>query len=313
MQRHIVQTGVWAEVKNKYGTKAVEAGGVIYTLHKIPLLKKYFAYCPRVNPENINFEELIKSLKKNNCVGLTFDVPNIIKGSKEEQKALEIFKSKCTKAVRSEFAKANVLIDLTKTERELFEGMHSKHRYNTRYALKNGVVVELAENDQDFEDFFIVFKQTAIRQKYFVRGREYYKTIWDVMHPEGLCEILIAKKDEEVLAAWMVFVHDGILYYPYGGSTKDQKNLFASNALGWEVIRYGKTRECRLFDMWGAAEDPEDTKDEYYGFTNFKLKFGGTHIKYIDSFDLVINPVVHFLFTRINNLRWKLLESGIIK
>lgn len=313
MRNHIVQTKEWAEIKNKYGTEAVEAGGVFYTKHKIPKLNKYYAYGPRVNPFDIDVDALSESLRENNCVGLTFDVPNVFKGSEEEVRAEAILKKLGKKSIRSEFAKANVIMDISKSEKDLFESMHKKHRYNTRYAAKHGVVVDLAENDEDFEEFFELFKQTAIRQNYFIRPKNYYKIIWEELHPKGMCHILTAKKDDEPLASWMIFIHDNVLYYPYGGSSTAHRNLYASNALGWEVIRFGKSKGCEMFDMWGAADDPNNTKDDYYGFTHFKLKFGGEHVSYIPSYDLVINPGLYFAFTRLNNLRWKLLEAGLIK
>jgi len=314
MYRHIVQSPQWAEIKRKYGNDSVEVGDVFYTKHKIPFLGSYFAYCPRVDPEKIDFEKLRISLKENNCVGLTFDVPNVISGTPEETKALEIFKQKDVKlSCRSEFATANFLLDIKPTEEELFNGMHSKHRYNARYALKKGVTIELAENDQDFDEFFKIFKITALRQNYHIRPKRYYQLIWEELHPKDMCHILIAKYQQEVLGAWMLFVHEKVLYYPYGGSTQDNKNLFASNALGWESIRFGKSKGCELFDMWGAADDLNDESDPYFGFTNFKAKFNGRHVKYMDSYDIIINRPLYLLFTRLNDIRWKLLEMGIIK
>jgi lipid II:glycine glycyltransferase (peptidoglycan interpeptide bridge formation enzyme) len=128
-----------------------------------------------------------------------------------------------------------------------------------------------------------------------------------------MCHILTAKFEDEILASWMLFIYQEVLYYPYGGSSTKHRNLFASNALGWESIRFGKEKGCKLFDMWGAAEDPDDRSDSYYGFTNFKAKFNGEHVIYIDSYDLPIKPLKHFVFTRLNNIRWRLLELGLIK
>ncbi len=313
MYRHIVQSPEWAKVKTKYGTRAIKVGEIYYTKHKIPKTNYCFAYCPRVDPLAVDFEALKKSLKENKCVGLTFDVPNVAKGSEEEKRALKIINKYCRKSTRSEFAVANYLLDLRKSEKELFEGMHSKHRYNARYALRKGVTIELAEGKEGFDEFFEVFKKTAIRQNYFIRPKKYYQIIWDILHPKGMCYILTAKYEDQVLGSWMVFVYDKVIYYPYGGSSTGHKNLFASNALGWEVIRFGKSKGCELYDMWGAAENPEDRKSPYYGFTNFKAKFRARHILYIDSYDLVINRIIYMVFTSLNKLRWKLLEMGLIK
>ncbi|MFC1722204.1 lipid II:glycine glycyltransferase FemX [Patescibacteria group bacterium] len=313
MHKHIVQSGEWQKIKTEYGTEAIRVGDIFYTKHAIPKTKYFFAYCPRVNPMLINFEKLKKSLKENSCIALTFDVPNVFKGTDDEKKAVELFSNSCKKSKRSEFAKANVILDLSKSERELFEEMKKKHRYNIRYAAKNGVTVELGKDEEDFDTFFKLFKDTAFRQKFFLRPKKYYQLIWNTLHPKEMCHILTAYYKGEPLASWMVFIYENVLYYPYGGSSLAHRNVFASNALGWEAIRLGKRYDCTLFDMWGAAEDPEDLSDSYHGFTNFKIKFGGEHVQYIDSYDLIINRPMYLLFTFTNELRWKLLEMGLIK
>lgn len=313
MYKHIVQSEEWAEFKNSYGTPAVRVGEIFYTKHAIPKTKYFYAYCPRVNPALVDFPSLKNSLKENNCIGLTFDVPNVIKGSPEERKAEEIFKKNAKKSTRSEFATANYLLDLQKSQKEIFEKMHKKHRYNTRYAARNGVTIELAETKEDFADFFDLFQKTALRQNYFIRPKKYYQLLWQILHPKGICHILTAKHQGEPLASWMVFLYDKVIYYPYGGSSENHKNLYASNALGWEVIRFGLKNECEIFDMWGAAENPRDKKDDYYGFTRFKEKFGAKHVRYIDSYDLAIKKIPYFIFSRANLVRWKLLDLGLIK
>jgi lipid II:glycine glycyltransferase (peptidoglycan interpeptide bridge formation enzyme) len=313
MYKHIVQTEEWAELKDAYGTPVVKAGEIFYTKHKIPKSNYFMAYCPRVNPELIDFEKLRNSLRENNCVGLTFDVPNVLKNSPDGKKAKEMFEKHCINAARSEFATANFLMDISKPEKELFENMHKKHRYNARYAARKGVTIKLAETEADFEEFFQMFKETSLRQKYFIRPKRYYRLIWEKLHTKDMCHILTAMYEGKPLASWMVFLYENVIYYPYGGSSEEHRNLYASNALGWEAIRFGKEKGCEIFDMWGAAEDPEDKSDGFYGFTRFKEKFGAEHVRYLDSYDMVINKLPYFVFRHANNLRWKLLDLGLIK
>jgi lipid II:glycine glycyltransferase (peptidoglycan interpeptide bridge formation enzyme) len=313
MYKHIVQSKEWAEVKEAYGTPVVKTGEIFYTKHRVPKTKYFFAYCPRVNPAAVDLEKLKQSLRENNCIGLTFDVPNVIKNSPDGKKAKKIFEKYCRKASRSEFATANFLMDISGSEKELFENMHKKHRYNARYAARKGVTIKLAESDSDFVEFFQMFKETAIRQSYFIRPKKYYQLIWQMLHPKDMCHILTAMHEDKPLASWMVFIYENVIYYPYGGSSEEYRNLYASNALGWEVIRFGKEKGCKIFDMWGAAEDPQDKSDDYHGFTRFKEKFGAEHVKYLDSYDLVIKKLPYIVFRHANNLRWKLLELGLIK
>ncbi|MFC1622090.1 lipid II:glycine glycyltransferase FemX [Patescibacteria group bacterium] len=307
MKRHIVQTPEWADVKREYGTPAESAGGVMYTRHKIPGSSFYYAYSPRVSPTEINFEELKESLIKNKCAAINFDVPNVTYEAPEAPDAVSILSKKCVESKRSEFAKANVMLDISKPEKELFSGMYKKHRYNVRQALKHGVEVRVGEKDEDFDAFFDLFEKTAKRQKYFIRPKKYYEIIWKKLHPKGICHILTAYYKNVVVASWMVFIYDEVLYYPYGGSSLDYKNLQASTLLGWEVIKFGKSKGCTLFDMWGAAEDLENKRDPYQGFTIFKLRFGGKYVKYIPSHDFVVNKFWYFVFNFANSIRWKIL------
>ena len=308
MRKHVLQTKQWADFKSSYGTPSVEAGGVFYTKTKIPFTSSYFAYAVRTNPLEINFVELKKSLEKNDCIGLRLDVPNIIKGSPEEKAAIEKLEKYCQKSPRSEFAKANVLLDISKSEDELLANMQYKHRYNIKYSQRNGVVVKAGNSPEDLEIFYKIYKDTAERQKFFPRPKIYFDKLREVFVKNDMFYVITAFQQDKPLASWILFTYEDTLYYPHGGSLTENKSSHASCLLGWEAIKLGKQKGCTLFDMWGAAVDLGDEKDSYYGFTNFKLKFGGTHVVYIDTYDLVINQNVYTMFNTANFIRWKLLS-----
>lgn len=307
MATHVVQSTEWGEFKTAYGTPAYRVADVQYTLHKIPFTEFYYAYAPKVDPTKINFVELRKSLEKQRCIAINFDVPNVVKGTGEELSALEIFKD-CVKSPRDQFAKFNILLDITQSPEELMEKMHYKHRYNIKYAERNGVTVKKAQDEKDFDTFFELYKATAVRQKYYIHPRNYYLAIWKKLHPLNMCEILTAYYNDKPLASWMFFIHEGILYYPYGGSSDEHRNLNASTLVAWEGIKMGKSLNCVSFDMWGASKDIKNVSDPWYGFTNFKLKFGGKYVEYMDSYDFVLNRTAYDLFNTANSLRWTILK-----
>lgn len=307
--KHIVQSPEWGQFKTSMGTTALTAGNVQFTKHIIPFLNKYYAYAPKVNPQDINFAELEKSLIKENCIAINFDIPNVEQNTESESQAKEIFtKNNCIKSPRDTFAKANVVLDLTKSEEELLNAMHKKHRYNIRLAEKHGVKVREGKTQQDFETFYQLLKETADRQKYFVHSKNYYQKIWEQLAPKNIAHILIAEHENTPLTVWMLFSYENVLYYPYGGSSENQKNLQHSLAVAWEAIKLGKRLGCHTFDMWGAAENPNDKSDPWYGFTDFKLKFGGKYIKYMDSYDFVVNKPLYYLFNLANKIRWLVLR-----
>lgn len=305
---HLVQSPEWGEFKSSFGTPAVRVGIIQYTKHKIPFTNLFYGYCPKVNPSDINWKEIEKSAKENHCININFDVPNVLKGSSKGKSAVETLQKNCRQAPKSTFARHNILLDITKSEEEILGNMHTKHRYNISYAQRKGVRVEKAKNQQDFEDFYNLTRETVERQKFYTHPKSYFQKIWDLMNPKGICHILIGKYENEALAAWLFFTYEGILYYPYGGSSEKHKNLQASSLIAWEGIKLGKKLGCHTFDMWGASDDPNDKSDPWYGFTNFKLRFGGRFVEYIDSYDLVVNKPMYYAFGLANFVRWKILN-----
>ena len=308
LQKHIVQSPEWAEFKTAYGTKVIKCGDLVYSKHHLPFSPYFVAYCPKVNPQIIDWEQLTKSLKDENCVSINFDVPNVIKETEEEKTAVGIFNVQCQKSVRETFAGNTVLMDLTKSEDELLASMHPKHRYNLRLAQKHGITIEKVTDQTGFDEFFDLLYATSLRQKYYIHPKHYYQKAWEILSANNMCHILTAEHGGEALSSWMLFTYQSVLYYPYGGSADKLQNYFPSNLLGWEAIKLGKSLGCNTFDMWGAAKDPDDQTDSWWGFTNFKLKFGGRLVKFMDSYDYIVNYKVYKMFNLANDIRWKILK-----
>lgn len=306
---HIVQSPEWEKFKKSYGTEAVRVGEVMYTKHRIPFTNNYYAYCPKVDPFSIDFKEIKSSLKKNSCIAINFDVPNVLEDSRNSEQAVQVFeKSGCILSPKTTFTSYNLLLDLTPSKDDLLMNMHSKQRYNVRYAKKNDVVVKNEEGEQSFEIFYNLAIKTAERQGFYMHPKDYYLGLWQILSKEKIAYILNAYYKDEPLASWMFFIYDDVIYYPYGGSSLKHRNLQASTLVGWEGILLGKKKGCETMDLWGACEDPTDRDDPEWGFTRFKQKYGAKHVKYIPSFDLVINPAMYEAFNVANKTRWSLLK-----
>ena len=128
MHRHLVQTKDWSDFKNIYGTISQYSGGVFFTLHKIPFVKKFYAYCPKVNPFDINFEDLIIELKKENVIAINFDSPNIYLDAESNLRAVKLFEDYgCISASKKTYPDATVLLDISKPPEELLQNFHTNN------------------------------------------------------------------------------------------------------------------------------------------------------------------------------------------
>ncbi|OGC50561.1 hypothetical protein A2716_05150 [candidate division WWE3 bacterium RIFCSPHIGHO2_01_FULL_40_23] len=305
--RHIVQSQEWGEIKTKYGTKAAKAGSVQFTKHRIPFTSYFYGYSPKVNPKEINFKILEEILLKENVIAINFDCPNVTTDEEDFKENEDILKKACTPSKRNTFSKYNILFDIIPTEDVLLSNMHPKTRYNIKYAEKNGIKVREG-GDKDITLFNKLQNETAKRQKFYIHPDRYYGLIWEVLSKKGMAKLLVAEYQGKPVSCWMLFLYKGVLYYPYGAWSGEHQNLFPNNLLCFEAIKQGKKEGCKTFDMWGASKDPENKNDPWYGFTKFKLGFGGKHVEYINSYDFVLNQPLYQSFNLINGVRWAVLK-----
>ncbi|PIR42181.1 hypothetical protein CO058_01605 [candidate division WWE3 bacterium CG_4_9_14_0_2_um_filter_35_11] len=316
LKNHIVQSDVWGLFKRQMGTPVVKVGEIQFTKHKIPGTPFYVGYAPKVNffEQKFSWIELKKIAKSEKCAFIRFDVPNVLQDSSENspsQRLISELNSKCKKSPRRTFTKWNVLLDLSVPEDVLQSNMSQKTRYNSRLAAKKGVIVKIENTEKGIKIFQDLHAQTAKRQCFLPHSREYYTKAFNTLFENKMANILVAYYEDEPVASWMIFNYDGTLYYPFGGSGNDNRNLMASNLMAWEAIKLGKSLDCKLFDMWGATSDK---LHPYWGFTKFKLGYGGDLVEYIDSYDFVINFPIYFLFNTLYGGFWKLRDfmSGFI-
>ncbi len=308
LDTHLVQTDLWGKFKTSMGNTAVKVGNIQLTKHKIPATGKYVGYAPRVNflTQKFNFKELKATAIEEDIAFIRFDVPNVLKydtSYDQLPRMLMNVEDECRIAPRSTFATYNVLLDISKPEEELIKNFSSKTRYNTKLAAKKGVKVRIENSEDGFENFFKLLSETAKRQKFSIHSKKYYKNAYEIFSAEGLANILIAYYENEPLVAWMLFNYQNTMYYPYGGSSTKHRNLMASNLMAWEAIKLAKKKNTTVFDMWGATNDKDSP---WWGFTRFKLGYGGDLVEYMPSRDFVVSKSIYYPFNFAYNTFWKL-------
>ena len=211
------------------------------------------------------------------------------------------------------FTKYTLQLDLTKSEDELLSAMHPKARYNIKVAQKHGVVVTEENTKKGFNRYWELTEETTTRQGFFAHTKNYHMTQWETL-PHTVekdtlsSHLLFASYETKPLTAWIVFIFKDMLYYPYGASSQEHREVQHSTLMMWEAIRFGKKHHIKTFDMWGAAAPGTPESDPWFGFTQFKERFGPTRVEFIGSFDLVIRPTLYQGYKIADKLRWLLLK-----
>jgi hypothetical protein len=287
---HPLQSKEWGEFRAENGNLVSQVGNFQIIWSKIPYTKYYFGYCGKCQiPSNYDVENIKKEAKKIGGIGIRFE-PDVLS---PQPLALS------PKLIRGRrfFTPQTFLLDLTQTEEELLKNMHQKGRYNIKIAQKHKVLIK--ESD-DIEEFLILNNLTQKRQGFYAHDNKYFQNMWK--HLKGkIAHLFVAEYESKTLAAWIVFKHDDKIYYPYGASSGQHRNVMATSAMLWETALWGKRNGCRIYDLWGVEEGK--------GFTKFKEQFGPKLVTFVGTYDLPVNLTIYWLFRFMEFLRWQILGS----
>lgn len=304
---HPLQTWEWGEARKEMGIDVLRLGEYKddklidcyqITFHRVPHTKYKIGYLPKsVFPSILILDKLLGELKKRNVIFVKIEPISKIE---------KLDKYHILESPHPLFTKWNQILDITKSEEELLSNMKSKTRYNIKLSQKKGVVVKEMTNNEGFNIFSKLYFETCKRQNYRGHTEFYHRTIFKHFK-DKISHILIAFYKNEPLCAYHLFHHLDTIYYTYGGSSIQYKNIMAPNLLMWESIKLGKKLGCKVFDMWGSLSPDYDKEDSWAGFTRFKEGYGTKFIQTPGSYDVVLSPILYRIYTYIYIIRKKLI------
>ena len=323
---HPLQSYEWGEFREKTGVKVVRKGFfqqnkltqiLQLTIHKIPHTTWTIGYLPKsILPTKEMVDELKKIGKENHCIFIQLE-PNVKAAEHVESNIANVG---LIRSAHPLFTKYTFQLDLTKSPEDLLKQMSQKTRYNIRVAIKHNVLIREGFSDDAFHAYLQLTKETTNRQGFFAHTKKYHELMWEtlktersklgVKHEKDILQahLFVATFEKRPLTTWIVFTFHDTLYYPYGASSSEHREVMSSNLMMWDVIMYGKKMGLKTFDMWGSLGPNPDTKDPWYGFHRFKQGYGPELVEFVGSYDLVINPILYQGYKITDKLRWLLLR-----
>ncbi len=301
---HILQTGAWGKLKSQFGWNAIRIvsgdNGAQMLLRRIPFGMS-IGYIPRglFGKDWGDFVPEIDSIcRKYNCIFL-----------KVEPDAWEPVSEGVNETLKSYFEPSpftiqpsrTIVVDIGGSDELILGRMKQKTRYNIRLALKRGVVVQPTA---DVALFSNMMQTTGKRDQFGVHSLGYYQKAYDLFHPRGECELLLAEYETQPLAAVMIFAKANRCWYFYGASDNTYRELMPTYLLQWEAMRWAQSMGCEVYDLWGVPDYDEETleanftkrKDGLWGVYRFKRGFGGELKRTVGSWDRIYNPVLYTFY-----------------
>jgi peptidoglycan pentaglycine glycine transferase (the first glycine) len=303
-EAHLLQLGEWGELKKNFGWKPVriinnEVGAQIL-FRRLPLgltvgymPKPFFALS---EVEGQFWKEVDSICRKNKTIFLKLE-PDSWETSFLIPPSSFILSSDNIQPPRT------IVVSIDGNEETILSCMKPKCRYNIRLAEKKGVTVRAWDDIPAFHEMMTV---TGGRDNFGVHSLEYYQRAYELFHPKGICELLVAKYEGKPLASLMVFANGKRAWYVYGASNDHERNRMPTYLLQWQAIRWAKARGCEEYDLWGVPDENEDVleanfeprHDGLWGVYRFKRGFGGQLKRAAQAMDRVYNPLLYWLYTK---------------
>jgi lipid II:glycine glycyltransferase (peptidoglycan interpeptide bridge formation enzyme) len=190
-----------------------------------------------------------------------------------------------------------LLLDLTRDLDEIMASMKSKWRYNIRLAGRRGVTVRHGR-PEDLHLLYEMYEETSRRNQFVIRPESYYQDVWGSFLEAGLADPLIAEVEGEPVAMVVLFRFGERIWFMYGASRSIHRAHMPNHLLQWEAIRWGKEQGCRIYDMWGAP-DELDESDPMWGVYRFKEGFGAQFTEHIGAYDYPTSELGYWLCTTV--------------
>ena len=183
-----------------------------------------------------------------------------------------------------------------RTEEEVLAGMNQQWRRNIKKADRAGVEVALggAEELKAFHDLYV---HTAERDHFTPRPLGYFQTMYDALLAEqpDRIQLWLARHEGELAAATIAIRVGTHAWYSYGASSTEKRDVRASNAVQWTMIRHAMQAGAEVYDLRGITETL-DADDPHVGLVQFKVGTGGEAVEYAGEWDLPLNRPLYKAF-----------------
>ncbi len=189
-------------------------------------------------------------------------------------------------------------LDLDKTLDELMGSFKPKWRYNIRLAEKKGVTVRLDCEKPDLRAFYDLLLETARRDRFLVRGFQYFQDMWDCLAPPGYMRLALTHYEGQPIAGALAYLYGDKAWYTYGASSNQHRNVMPNHLMQWTLIQWAKESGCKWYDFRGVSPRRDGELDEHLqGLNRFKEGFSPRFVEYVGEYDMVLSPTLYWLWT----------------
>lgn len=197
--------------------------------------------------------------------------------------------------------RATFIIDLTKSEEEIWKGLDKKLRNSIRKAKKEMVKINEIGEEGALEEYY----KLSLKTQEEIRGRKgrkgfsipsfyFFKRVLN----NGLGKFITAKFEGKLIAGALFLFNANRTVYFQSFSSRDYTEKQAPSLIQWEAIKTFKKLGVEEYDLGGVTLGLDKNDSRFFVY-EFKRKFNGT-LREFYNLEIEIN-------------KWKKIQDFIIK
>ena len=198
------------------------------------------------------------------------------------------------------------VVDISKSEDEVFAGFSQSLRRNFRKARKDeGITTEVSTDPSCIPEFYKVQIETSQRHKFVAFSEEFLQKQFEAFAKYDEVKLYTARYEGQVLAQIYIIFYGNEASYHYAASTALGMKHHGVLLLHEMAMKDARERGIERYNLWGITA-PDDTKHRFYGVSQFKRSFGVYELIYLHAHDMVIKPAKYKVSAAFEKMRAKI-------
>lgn len=203
---------------------------------------------------------------------------------------------------------ATYVVDLTVPEEQLWNNLKGGgvSRTPVRKAERMGVIVRLAESEQDLRRFYDIMNEHSRLNGIYQTQYERWALMAETLQQE--MKLFLAEQDGQAIAGAGVLCYNGsgYLFRPVQAAYCYEQKVYAGDLLQWTIIKWGHQQGMRFYDLAGVSPLPTNAKER--GIADFKAKWGGRYIEYYEYYR-TYRPIHHAMVRQARHLAERVFRA----
>ena len=142
-----------------------------------------------------------------------------------------------------------------------------------------------------------------------IRPLEYFEKMYDELG-EHMKLMMAYTEEGEPISGIIDIMYGNKIWYLYGASSNEHRNLMPNYLLQWEMVKYAIQNKKDVYDFRGVSGIVDESHPQY-GLYRFKKGFGAEFTEFIGELYIPFKPIVYWVYKIADKLHKKYLNVRI--